>query len=560
MKLNLVHNHLKGKVVLSTVSGVASTKPALIKYFDERIAAVNIITTKSYQVLPNPGNREPIICEMENGSFGNSVGLRNPGMVQGIEDIKSVLPLNNMLNVSLSASSVEDFITLIRAFSPWADCLELNFSCPHAAVGYGSSIGSSAKIAGEYVKKIREAVGVLDVPIYVKLTPNVDNLGQIAKAVISAGANGIVAINTVGPVVHIDATSKKPILNNNLGGKGGMSGKWVHQKAIESIKVIRKAIGDDIVIIGMGGADSGQSVADLIKAGADAVGIGSALAKVKQKDWSEYLDSVKVEAQNILHNTKIVGTASSVFMDNKIKTKYIAHKIISLYSHSEDIVVMTVSGEMNCKAGEYVFLWHPDFGEKPFSVAKNKPLTFIVKKRGYFTEQLLKLKVGDTIYSRGLYGKEVMNEQLPKAVLIGGGTGEAVLSLLAEKLQKENTSMQFLVGTTSSKGGILEEDLKKYGPYLAIVDNGKPGRILDSIKIKDFENTAVYIVGPEIFMKKAAERVSKQGVKANRIYISMEKNSMCGIGVCGECACGWKLTCQWGTFMTYSYLLKEKVL
>lgn len=77
MFIDLRKNHLKDQILLSTVSGVASTKSELIRYFDENVEAVNIITTKSFQVVPNPGNREPIICCPEVGNFGNSVGLRD---------------------------------------------------------------------------------------------------------------------------------------------------------------------------------------------------------------------------------------------------------------------------------------------------------------------------------------------------------------------------------------------------------------------------------------------------------------------------------------------------
>lgn len=118
--------------VLATVSGVLSTKPNLIRYADSELQ-FGLVTTKSFQVLPNTGNREPIICEPELGCFGNSVGLRNPGMQIALTELKKLrasYDINAILNVSLSASSPEDFITLISAFEEVADCVELNFSCP----------------------------------------------------------------------------------------------------------------------------------------------------------------------------------------------------------------------------------------------------------------------------------------------------------------------------------------------------------------------------------------------------------------------------------------------
>ena len=124
--------HKTREVKLSTVSGVASTKPSLIKFFDTLVPSVDIITTKSFQVKPNSGNREPIITEDNLGTWGNSVGLRNPGMDEAVKEIKYLRKerLNKWLNISLSADNEDDFITLVNAFSPYADSVELNFSCP----------------------------------------------------------------------------------------------------------------------------------------------------------------------------------------------------------------------------------------------------------------------------------------------------------------------------------------------------------------------------------------------------------------------------------------------
>ena len=210
--------HKTREVKLSTVSGVASTKPSLIKFFDTLVPSVDIITTKSFQVKPNSGNREPIITEDNLGTWGNSVGLRNPGMDEAVKEIKYLRKerLNKWLNISLSADNEDDFITLVNAFSPYADSVELNFSCPHAKKGFGASIGSDINIASSYTKKINEATKNRECLLFIKLTPNVPNIGEIAKAVVSSGSDGIVAINTVGPVDHIDKVSGKPILQNQI--------------------------------------------------------------------------------------------------------------------------------------------------------------------------------------------------------------------------------------------------------------------------------------------------------------------------------------------------------
>ncbi|MBP5161675.1 MAG: dihydroorotate dehydrogenase, partial [Spirochaetales bacterium] len=235
--------HLEHKLHLATVSGVATTKPDLIRWFERNVPDVEIITTKSFQVRPNPGNREPVICETEEDNFGNSVGLRNPGMEVALPQLEKLRQegLSRWLNVSVSADNPDDFTTLVRDFDHVADSIELNFSCPHAKAGFGASIGVDKNIASDYVRKICQDYPERKSLLFIKLTPNVDNIGEIAKAVIDAGADGITAINTVGPVLHVDPACGKPILQNALGGNGGKSGSWVYDRAIEAIREIRAA-------------------------------------------------------------------------------------------------------------------------------------------------------------------------------------------------------------------------------------------------------------------------------------------------------------------------------
>ncbi|MGE4454052.1 MAG: dihydroorotate dehydrogenase [Sphaerochaeta sp.] len=562
----LQYRHLDPKkpVLLGTVSGVASTKPRMITYFDTKVESIGIITTKSFQVEVNPGNREPVICEPSLGNFGNSVGLRNPGMEQALYELRNLRKDHNfrsILNVSLSANSVEDFITLVQAFDEVADMVELNFSCPHASVGYGASIGCDQNIASEYVRLIKEATKDCKAPLFVKLTPNVDDIGSIAKAVVDSGADGLVAINTVGPIVHIDPVSGSPILQNKLGGKGGSSGHHVFARALSAIKEIRKACGDAVALIGMGGVSTGSEAAELIRSGADAIGIGSAFGTVDQKVWPSYVSAVKQEAEELLQGKTVsdVKNSTSYIIDHR-QMAYERHKVIKSVQYGNDTRIITLDGKLACKAGQFAFLWIPGFGEKPFSVAHNDPLTFIVKKRGPFSAELCALQEGSEIYVRGLYGAQLENEPTDKALLLGGGTGVAVLPSLAEQLQGQGTEMKILVGTSESVQGkaLLEDELSLYGSFTCVADDGRPGRVLDLLDtIPLDENEACYLVGPEVFMAIACRKLLGRGIKEHNLYLSMERTTLCGIGMCGECACGDRLTCRWGTFMQYDYLAKE---
>lgn len=570
--LECLENPVETQPLLATVSGVASTKTPLVRYFDKDIPAVGIITTKSFQVVPNPGNREPVICEVAPGDYGNSVGLRNPGMevaLKELKDLRASLEMRALLNVSVSASNPEDFITLVRQFEEVADIIELNFSCPHASAGFGASIGCDLNVASSYVAEIKKAVPRCKALIFVKLTPNVDDIGAIAKAVVDAGADGLVAINTVGPNIHMDPVAKAPILQNKLGGKGGCSGRWVNGRALECVREIRAAVGADIPLIGMGGVSTGNDVAAMIRAGADAVGVGSAFGKVHQRFWRAYTDALVQEAvANLMSDygkkSILPANSSASYIDGTRQMEYRAHTISNVLFHTPDIAIFTLTGSLDCQAGQFAFIWIPGVGEKPFSIAENDPLTFVIKKRGEFTEAMFNLHEGDTVYVRGLYGAKIDQVPSPKALVLAGGTGVAVLPSLARLLKEQGTKMRIFVGTSTSDPtadgkALLEDVLSSYGDFTCVADDGKPGRVLEHLDkaLSDAEGLSCYVVGPEKFMAIAARKMLSAGVPADRIHLSMERSTLCGIGMCGECVCGDRLACQWGTFMRYDYLLAE---
>ncbi len=545
-------SHKRGELHLATVSGVASTKKELIELFDRSIPSVDIITTKSFQVVPTPGNREPVVCSPAPGNFGNSVGLRNPGMESALEELKEIREngMRALLCVSLAASNPDDFITLVKAFDPVADILELNFSCPHAQAGFGASIGTDKEIASDYVRRIVSAYPERRSPLVVKLTPNVPDIADIAESVINAGADGIAAINTVGPKLYIEPHSGSPILNNNLGGKGGASGEWVKEEAVKAVKAIRERIGDEPIILGMGGVSSAEDARRLVSAGADSVGIGSAISRVHPRDWESFFSAIKN------------GRDASQYLSKENALEYTPHKIVRKENFGDDVVVFTLDGKSNAEPGEFMFIWVPGKGEKPFSVAVNDPLTFLIKKRGMFTSSLFDMREGDTLYTRGLYGSPMAYEKTRRALLIGGGTGAAVLPLIAERLSKDGTEMDIRVGVVHLNDGKepLEDVLSSYGTFRAVADDGKPGRVLDTITEADLAgDTALYAVGPGKMMEGAAKRAESLGLSDERIYLSMEKNTMCGIGMCGECVCGSHLPCKEGTFFTWKTLKENNV-
>ncbi len=571
-KASAIMELLKGaagrrEVVLSTVSGVCSTKPAMIRFFDHAVPAIRMITTKSFQVLPNSGNREPIIAEPYPGDFGNSVGLRNPGLDQALKEVIELRRqgIATLLNISVSASNPEDFTTLVKAFGPYADLIELNFSCPHASAGYGSSIGGDAEVAAMYMAAVRAAAGrTFPALIIPKLTPNVADIGAVAQAVMAAGADGLSAVNTFGPVRYTEPHSGQPILNNSLAGRGGQSGGWIFDRSIAAIRSIRQAVGPDVLLLGMGGVSTGEEAAAMVQAGADTVGIGSALGRVHQKHWPAYLQVIKDAAERILYGSGTDGEqlkTAAAFLRTESAMQYTPHVIEEILFHTPDTAVIRLGGAIPCSPGEYAFIWLPDKGEKPFSIAGSSPLTFVIKARGAFTRALLASAPGDTVYIRGLYGAEVQIDTCDRAVLVAGGTGIAVLPSLAGKLHDLNIPLEIYHGTSEAGRGapLLYEELSSYGPYHSIPDDGIPGRVLESVPFAQVreEHVAWYLVGPELFMSRAAALAVAGGASPEAIMLSMERPSLCGIGMCGECACGERLTCQYGTFISYACLQAE---
>lgn len=317
------------RVKLATVSGILTTKINLIEWVDNNIPEIELITTKSYQVKPNLGNREPIIVEQDSGCYGNAVGLKNPGMEKGLEGLirlRNRHELKALLNVSLSADSIENFILLVKGFEQVADLLELNFSCPHAGGRYGSAIGSDPATVKEFISEIRKNTPAL---IFAKLTPNVGNIGKIALAAVQAGTDGISAINTVGPEVFREPYTGHPVLYNPDGQKGGKSGLWIRETALQKVREIRHAVGEAVPIIGMGGITSGADVLKMKEAGADVVGLGSVITRVpSQRLLPHYFYSLK---KDIEENTNL----AEELLSKQRKMEYKPYKIENIEEKNE---------------------------------------------------------------------------------------------------------------------------------------------------------------------------------------------------------------------------------
>jgi dihydroorotate dehydrogenase (NAD+) catalytic subunit len=227
------------------------------------------VVTKSIGLYPRGGHRGPVVVEIE-GGYINAMGLPNPGLefIEELENLRTFRGSTPII-VSIFGSDEREFIKLATSVCRLADAIELNLSCPHTE-GYGVEVGSHPVVVETITRSVKETV---ELPIWVKLTPNVSNITSIGKAAERGGADAVVAINTVTGMA-IDVESGSPVLGNIF---GGVSGHALRPIAVRCIYELYNEL--DIPIIGVGGVNDHRSALELIMAGAHAIQIGSAVAK-----------------------------------------------------------------------------------------------------------------------------------------------------------------------------------------------------------------------------------------------------------------------------------------
>lgn len=229
------------------------------------------VTTKSMTMEPRIGNPMPRVVKFDHGIL-NSVGLRNPGIKKGVgEWAKFITETKIPVICSVFAVSVKDFVYLaLEAEKIKPALIELNLSCPNTVDELGQPLGMGVDSTAAAVKAVRKALKK-STKILAKLSPNVNNIGEVAKAAESSGADAISAINTVGPGMVIDIRRKKPSLGNIV---GGVSGPGIRPVAVRCVWDIYNSV--KCPILGMGGVETANDVVEMILAGATLVGVGSA--------------------------------------------------------------------------------------------------------------------------------------------------------------------------------------------------------------------------------------------------------------------------------------------
>ena len=218
------------------------------------------------------GNPQPRIAEMTGGML-NAVGLQNPGMDAVLEkEVPNIARIfQGPVIANIGGFSIDEYVENCRKLESveQVKILEVNISCPNVHAG-GKNFGCDPKAAAEVTKAVKAATSK---PVFMKLTPNVTDIAEIAKACEDAGTDGVCLINTLLGM-RIDLKTKRPVIANRI---GGVSGPAVFPVALRMVWDVYEAV--RIPIIGCGGVSSAEDAAEMMLAGAAAVEVGAANLK-----------------------------------------------------------------------------------------------------------------------------------------------------------------------------------------------------------------------------------------------------------------------------------------
>ncbi|MBC7121188.1 MAG: tRNA-dihydrouridine synthase [Candidatus Methanosuratus sp.] len=520
----------RGEFVLP--SGVVASTPDIILRVARSSERLGVITTKSIGITERDGYKEPIVASV-GGSLVNSVGLSNPGAE---EFVRESLPVKRALNdqgkvlmVSIFGGTPSEFASVATKVAPCADWIELNLSCPHAS-GYGAAIGTCPKTVGEVVAAVREAV---DLPIFAKVTPSPGLVGTIARAAVEAGADGLAAVNTVGPLAFASEWGW-PLLNNCL---GGLSGPSIKEIAVTCIREIREAV--HAPIIGMGGISSRRDVEDFRSAGATLFGVGTALGGMSTRAAGSFIDS--------LHSHS--GVPAGTRQPHMGYARFTVRE-----AWGSGMRALRLSGSISAVPGQFVQVLLPGKGEKPFSLADSDPVLLLVRPVGPVSSAIASLEEGEEVFLRGPYG----NGWVPKcpSCLVGGGSGVAPVHFAARRF-REGVRLAFVGGRSSSDLPLLDSLSSAVETRASTEDGslGLQGLVTDLMRGMISEHSGCEFLNcvPEMMMVKATELESSVA-PPSRIYCVIERYTKCGIGLCGSCALDGYRICVDGPVFRYSDL------
>lgn len=265
LKLEVEIAGVKMKNPVTTASGTFGSGAEYSQFVD--LSRLGAVTTKGVANVPWPGNPTPRIAETYGGML-NAIGLQNPGIDVFCErDIPYLKEHNATIIVNVCGKSMEDYVEVVERLGDQpVDLLEINVSCPNVKEG-GIAFGQDPKALYEITKAVK---AVAKQPIMMKLSPNVTNIVDMAKAAEAGGSDVLSLINTLTGM-KIDVNKRKILLANQT---GGMSGPAIKPVAVRMVYQVAKAV--NLPIVGMGGIATAEDALEFLMAGATAVAVGTA--------------------------------------------------------------------------------------------------------------------------------------------------------------------------------------------------------------------------------------------------------------------------------------------
>jgi dihydroorotate dehydrogenase (NAD+) catalytic subunit len=510
-------------------SGIVTTGVPIIEYIFANVPQVGVLTTKSIGLEPRPGYREPVLSQYAPGCLINAVGLTNPGAERSAELFAELrVPRDKFLLTSIFGGSVEEFVAVAELLAPFSDGLELNLSCPHAS-GYGMAMGQDPELVGAITAAVKS---VVKIPVVPKLTPNTDNIAEIAAAAVEAGADALCAINTVGPGYF--TSHGEPVLSNEL---GGLSGKGILPIGVKCVREIAARV--QVPIIGCGGISSAGDVQAYRAAGASVFGVGSALVGMTSDEIGQYFECLETD---MTHG----GNAAEARVRYDVDMSFEPVTLIENKLITHDISILTFDRGIDIRAGEFIFVWIPGIGEKPFSALTDNPFSLAVINIGEFTGALVELEPGTQAYVRGPYGRPVTPPEDATVIAVAGGTGlAAVYQLARDHSAKTKGTARIFMGARSAERLYFMEPCKACAELHIATDDGSRGfhglvtealdQHLGELDEADLDNIVFYNCGPEP-MVHAAVNVQRKYCDDAQIFSAIDYLTKCGVGICGACA------------------------
>ena len=282
---------------VTTGSGTFGSGEEFSEFVD--LSKLGAVTTKGVANVPWPGNPTPRVAEVYGGML-NAIGLQNPGIDVFVErDVPYLKKAGATIIVNVCGKSEKDYVEVVERLSDEPiDLLEINVSCPNVKEG-GIAFGQDPKALYEITKAVKAKAKQ---PIIMKLSPNVTDITEMAKAAVDAGSDALSLINTLTGM-KIDIERRDFVLANKT---GGMSGPAIKPVAVRMVYQVANAV--DVPIIGMGGIATAEDALEFIMAGATAVSVGTANF-INPATTLEVVDGIKayMERHQINDINELIG-------------------------------------------------------------------------------------------------------------------------------------------------------------------------------------------------------------------------------------------------------------